>query len=142
MTKSKEYRSWGHMIQRCENPNNNGYETYGGRGIEVCARWRDDFYAFYSDMGPAPTNSHSVDRIKNEIGYEPGNCKWSTPEQQSNNRRDVPFYDYHGATLTIRQAINASTNKICMPTAKYRMRKGWDLARAVDTPVNKNYSRS
>lgn len=141
MTGSQEYSSWLHMRRRCENPEDDGYQAYGGRGIKVCQRWLEDFSTFYADMGPAPGPNYSVDRIKNELGYEPGNCKWSTPVEQSNNRRDVPLYDYHGTPKTIRQAINQSKTGICIQTVKFRMRKGWDIVRAVDTPVDRRKSR-
>lgn len=75
------------MIQRCTNPNNPAWRLYGGRGITVCARWRD-FPAFLADMGERP-NGLTLDRIDNDRGYEPGNCRWATwSEQRSNQRRN------------------------------------------------------
>lgn len=76
------------MKQRCLNPNNNQFHNYGARGITVCDRWLDSFENFYNDMGEPPTSSHSLDRIDNDRGYSPDNCRWATPSEQTYNRRD------------------------------------------------------
>lgn len=81
------YISWCNMIQRCTNSNSTGYINYGGRGITICERWLD-FRNFYKDMGDKPEN-RSLDRINNDGNYEPSNCRWATPYEQTNNRRLV-----------------------------------------------------
>jgi hypothetical protein len=75
------------MIRRCENPNDQAYPRYGGRGITVCPEWRADFAAFLRDVGRRPNPELSIDRIDNDRGYEPGNVRWATAKQQANNRR-------------------------------------------------------
>lgn len=81
-----EYRTWSSMIQRCTNPRARNYKHYGGRGITVCARWRDSFEAFLADMGPRPAKL-SIDRINVNGNYEPGNCRWATQIEQVRNQR-------------------------------------------------------
>jgi hypothetical protein len=83
---SAEYVCWAAMIQRCENPKADNYERYGGRGVSVDPRWRASFTTFFADMGPKPSPQHSIDRIKNERGYEPDNCRWATDAEQRKNR--------------------------------------------------------
>jgi hypothetical protein len=80
------YRSWAGIIQRCTNPRSRSWKWYGARGIAVCDRWRD-FEAFLADMGPRSNDKHSIDRINNEGDYEPGNCRWATPQEQRSNQR-------------------------------------------------------
>jgi hypothetical protein len=81
-----EYYIWSQMIQRCENPKNKHYKDYGQRGISVCERWHN-FKNFYADMGDKPSPKLSLDRIDVNGNYEPSNCKWSTPLEQTLNRR-------------------------------------------------------
>lgn len=75
------------MIKRCEYVNDNRYADYGGRGIQVCAEWRNSFEKFYVDMGPKPSDQHSIDRIEVNGNYEPGNCRWAVKETQERNKR-------------------------------------------------------
>lgn len=82
---TREHRSWNALKARCNNPNNNRYYLYGGRGITVCNEWLT-FEGFYRDMGNRPIGT-SIDRIDTNGNYCKENCKWSTPSEQAYNRR-------------------------------------------------------
>ena len=82
-----EYKAWEAMIQRCYNPNCRNYKDYGKRGITVCDRWRNNSELFLLDMGKKPSPQHSIDRINNELGYSPDNCRWATRHDQRVNQR-------------------------------------------------------
>lgn len=93
-----EHRVWNGMISRCERPNHKSYPRYGGRGITICARWRNSFVAFFEDMGPRPSLEYSLDRINPNGNYEPGNCRWSTAKEQQRNRTDSITVSFDGKT--------------------------------------------
>jgi hypothetical protein len=95
------YRIWIHMRLRCHDQTNPSYKDYGARGITVCDRWRNSFEAFFADVGERPTPRHSLNRVDNGRGYEPGNVKWATKQEQNNNTRANVFIEHGGERLTI-----------------------------------------
>ena len=90
LSRTSEYGIWNQMRYRCYNKANKKFPIYGGRGITVCARWRNSFENFLADMKMRPTSRHTIDRFPNTNGnYTPTNCRWATYSQQNRNRR--PF---------------------------------------------------
>lgn len=85
-----EYIAWSNIIARCTKPTSQAWKNYGGRGITICDRWRHDFPAFFADIGPRPSAEHSIDRIDNDRGYEPGNVRWADQSTQAKNKRPRP----------------------------------------------------
>lgn len=93
---SPEYRTWRGIKDRCLNRKNKDYPKYGAAGISVCPEWVGSFPRFLSDMGPKPTPIHSLDRIDGKRGYEPGNCRWATPKEQTLNTSRVKSVTING----------------------------------------------
>lgn len=99
-----EYHAWCGAKTRCCNPTNRAYADYGGRGITMCEQWRNDYARFRCDMGPRPSARHSLDRIDVNGNYEPGNCRWATRRQQSQNVRSNITITVDGRALVLRDA--------------------------------------
>jgi hypothetical protein len=94
---------WYGMKERCFNANSKAFKYYGGRGITVCPEWREDFDSFYRDMGPRPSDMHTIDRINNDGNYEPGNCIWASKAAQANNRSNNTVIEIEGRTQPMTQ---------------------------------------
>jgi hypothetical protein len=136
--KTPEYQAWQTMIQRCTNPNIISFPDYGGRGIKVCPRWRKSFINFFTDMGPKPLppRQWSLDRIDNDKGYHPGNCRWARAEVQNNNTRITTAVSAFGETHTVTEW---ATLKAVPPSRiKQRLRAGWAPEAALSEPPSRS----
>lgn len=98
----KEYSTWKSMKSRCYSPSNLNMGNYQKDNIQVCERWKNSFDNFMDDMGYAPSNKHSIERIDNSKGYEPENCKWIIVNEQSKNRSSVKYFTYNCKTLILK----------------------------------------
>jgi hypothetical protein len=91
------------MKARCNNKNNPNYHNYGGRGIQVCERWKA-FENFYEDMGDPPFKGANLDRINNDGNYEPSNCRWVTKKENQRNKRQNLNVNYEGQIFCLSEA--------------------------------------
>lgn len=125
-----EYAVWQGLKARCHNTNLSGYINYGGRGIIVCERWLDSFENFYADMGSRP-KGYCIDRIDNDKGYSPENCRWADYFAQSRNRRNTIYVQHDGLTKSL--AALAEQYGIVRKRLYYRVVvMGWPLEEALD----------
>jgi hypothetical protein len=118
------------MIQRCTNPKNPQWRDYGARGISVCTQWRS-FPGFLADMGEPPPGA-TIERIDNDRGYEPGNCRWATRAEQNRNTRRNHLVEHDGVRLTVGEW--ASRLGLKPSTLVQRLRRGWEVSRALRGP--------
>ena len=125
------YNIWSAIKDRCYNENNKEYHLYGGRGITVCAEWLHDFQAFYDwAMSNGYADDLTIDRIDNDKGYSPFNCKWATRKEQNNNKRSNNLITFNGKTQTIAQW--ADEKKMKYSTLNSRINRGWSIERTLN----------
>lgn len=133
--KTREYEVWSGMRERCENPMDHKYPSYGARGIKVCERWKT-FENFLSDMGPRPSAQHSIDRKDNNGDYSAENCRWATRKEQARNRRDNHFLEFDGKRLTI--AEWSELTGIRYDNIKNRINNlGWSVQKTLTTQTQR-----
>jgi hypothetical protein len=126
------------MWSRCTNPNQEGYKDYGGRGITVCDRW-SSFENFIEDMGVRPDGTFEIDRENNDLGYFPGNCRWTTRKVNCRNTRKNVFLTHNGKTQTV--LAWAEEVGIAYHVLARRARSGWSDEAVILTPVNEEFSQ-
>lgn len=132
MSSSPEYRVWCDMRRRCRDG------RYQGYGIKVCKRW-ESFEAFLKDVGRRPSSRHWLDRINNDRGYSPGNCRWALPVEQLNNRSNNRFLRAFGE----RHTTSEWSRLMGVPVKTIHMRKerGWSDVEAISVPVHRKKKR-
>lgn len=133
MATTPEYDSWRAMIDRCTNQDHVAYHNYGGRGIKICERWLECFENFFTDMGPRPKPTDSLDRFPDHNGnYEPGNCRWATKKEQGRNTRFNRLLTLNGVTKCL--ADWAEETGLKRTAITERLRRGWSVERALSQP--------
>lgn len=136
--KSRIYQCYYAMRERCLNPNEHRYSDYGGRGITICDEWlgENGFQNFHAwAMGNGYTDELTLDRIDVNGNYCPENCRWATRAQQSDNTRRTKRHTYNGETHTLREW--SEITGLPLSTLRSRDAVGWDSARLLSTPVQK-----
>lgn len=133
ITDSPLLNTYYSMHTRCENPNHKHYKHYGERGITVCDEWsgKEGFYNFHKwAMENSWHPGLTLDRIDNNKGYSPKNCKFSTQTEQIRNRRITKLYEYKGFQLTVKEI--ADIENIAYSRLKYRLDKGLSLSESIE----------
>lgn len=127
------YRIWTNIKYRCYKKGSQSYHKYGARGIIVCDRWLNSFENFIKDMGPRPSNKHSIERLDNNGNYEPTNCKWATTKEQQNNTSRSRRIEYNGVIKTLSQW--GGVYGMQAQVIGKRLDKGWSVEKALTTPI-------
>ena len=132
--KSRLYDIWRHIIIRCEDHKCRAYPRYGGRGIKICEEWKNDYESFKKwseDNGYNDTLT--IDRIDNNQGYNPSNCRWATRKEQQRNKTNNRLIEYNGETKCIGEWVEILG--IRENVLRFRIENGWSIERAFTTPV-------
>jgi hypothetical protein len=135
-THTRLYGVWRGMVGRCCRATDQAYQKYGGRGITLYPQWRDSFEDFEFYVAQLPhfdEAGYTLDRIKNNGNYEPGNVRWATQSEQSRNRETNHLVTHNGRT----QCITAWASEFGMRknTLQRRLSVGWSVEDALTTPV-------
>lgn len=137
-SKSRLYRIWTGMKNRCYNAKQDNYRYYGMRDITVCAEWRDNFEAFYRwAMSSGYNDKMTLDRVDVDREYSPLNCRWATTQEQSLNRTDNRKITYCGKSQTLKEWSDET--HIAYSCLLYRLNHGWSVDDALTTPSRKQF---
>lgn len=136
LSNTKLYQVWANMKDRCLNPNCKNYKNYGGNGIKICAEWliSDNFLEWAIANGYK--EGLTIDRIDNNKGYSPDNCRWTTFAEQENNKSNNHFITYKDRKQTLQQW--ADELKISRNTLLARINRDWTIERALTEEVHSN----
>lgn len=130
-----EYAVWSGAKNRCHCTSNKDFAKYGGRGIQMCERWRSSFENFLADMGRRPSPGHSLDRVDVDGHYAPGNCRWATRSEQQRNKRSNVCITAQGVTRAL--AEWAEILGVPHETLRQRVLRGWPPEDVVGVPVQR-----
>jgi hypothetical protein len=130
---SQLHTTWQRIWNRCTNPNADNWAYYGGRGIQVCERWRV-FDHFLADMSASHSDGLTIERMDPNGPYSPENCRWATQEEQVNNTRRNIFVTYQGRTQTVAQWAKEFGLDYFLLRARLT-KLGWPVEKAMTAPV-------
>lgn len=135
--KSRLYSIWDGMKQRCHNENNKRFADYGGRGIEVCSEWIDDFNTFEKwSLDNGYSENLTIDRMDNDGDYKPNNCRWATPKEQSRNMRNNKIIKYQGKEYCFIELLEQFGLQDDYSTIATRIDKlNWSVEEAINIPI-------
>lgn len=138
MEGTRVYNIWIGMRSRCGDPSDKSYAYYGERGITVCDAWKQDFAAFYADMGDPPSDEHTIERDDVNGAYSPENCRWATRTEQANNTRRNVSLTHNGQTHTA--AEWALLTGINAATIRNRKKRGWTDEETLTKPADERFA--
>lgn len=137
--KNKLLSRFRHMLERCYDPKNKSYYRYGGRGIEVCPEWKEDFSNFEKwALSHGYQEDLAIDRIDNDGNYSPDNCRFVTLKENNQNRRTSIYYTINGVTKNLQQWCDVYGIK--RGTVTTRLQHNWSIEDALSLPL-KNQER-
>ena len=136
LSKSRQYKCWRHMIERCFDKNNKDAKHYMERGISCCKKWKT-FEGFWDDMKSSYSDGLTLERVDNSMGYSKENCKWATRSEQSNNTRRCRFISFRGRTMNVSQwarSLGMRPSVLFCRMFQY----GWSIEKSLTTPLNES----
>jgi hypothetical protein len=130
-TGTAEHGIWRNMVNRCHLPTSSNYENYGARGIIVAKEWRGPggFERWLAQVGPRPSKAHTIERIANDRGYEPGNVRWATDAEQRRNKRASIYVEWNGRRVFLKDL--AKDLGVSYFALRARLRRGSPVAALV-----------
>lgn len=139
MARTRLYRSWTNMRNRCNREKDREYKHYGGKGIKVCDEWKNDFKPFMEwALSNGYNDTLTIDRINVDGNYEPDNCRWITRKEQNNNMTSNVRLTHNGITHNLKEW--SVITGISYPTLQGRIRRGWKTEDILFKPIDKRYS--
>lgn len=139
MARTRLYKAWTNMRNRCNREKDREYKHYGGKGIKVCDEWQNSFEPFMKwALSHGYNDTLTIDRINVDGNYEPDNCRWITRKEQNNNMTSNVQLTHNGITHNLKEW--SMITGISYPTLQGRIRRGWKTEDILFKPIDKRYS--